>query len=258
MALRENQIYTTSQYENFHFKEANRAVNPKHVDKIAERMKEVGWEGGPIEVSMDDKGLLVIEDGQHRYVASKKTNTPLRFILVKPRDEYDVAVQNSLVRPWTREDYITLYANQGNQSYMRIRNLVNEFPKVSFTDILRVAKESGTRRKDFERGYIRVSDQEYFKARECLKALTHLQEGLVNAKIKTKSNYISVLCVLLKYDLIDADRMVEKMDHYARLVLPESATVKQAVEYLEMLYNYRQRKDIVYLRDDYRRRAKNK
>lgn len=258
MSLRENQIYTSSRYDDFRFKEANRDVDMKHAERIADRMKEVGWEGAPIEVSVDDKGLLVIEDGQHRYVASKKSNTPVRFIIVRPRDEYDVAVQNSLVRPWKKEDFINLYATQGNQSYMRLRNLVKEFPNISFSTILDATKGSGTKRKDFERGYVRISDMEYFKARECLKTLTLLIEGLNNTKIKTKSNYIRVLCVLLKYDLIDGDRMVEKLDTYGRMVLPESVTALQAVEYLEILYNYRQRKDVVYLRDDYKRKAKGK
>lgn len=257
MALRENQIYTTSRYGDFRFKNANRDVDIKHAEKIAERMKEVGWEGAPIEVSTDERGRYVIEDGQHRFVAGRKTNTPIRFIVVKPRDEYDVAIQNGLVKPWTREDYITLYSNQGNQSYKRIKNLMDEFPKISFGDILRVTKESGARKKDFERGYLRISDQEYYKARECLKYLTLLVEGLVNAKIKTKSNYTRVLCVLLKYELINPERMVNKMDKYGRMLLPESATHKQAIEYLETLYNYHQQKDITLLRDSYKRRAKN-
>ena len=137
-----------------------------------------------------------------------------------------------------------------------MKNLIDEFPKISFSDILRVTKESGTKKKDFERGYVRISDQEYFKARECLKYLTLFVESLNTTKIKTKCNYTRVLCVLLKYDLINAERMLSKMDKYGRMLLPESATQKQAIEYLEMLYNYHQQKDVVYLRESYRRRSK--
>ena len=50
--MRENQIYTTTNYDQFVFRQANRDVDLSHVNRIAESMEKNGWQGAPIEVSL--------------------------------------------------------------------------------------------------------------------------------------------------------------------------------------------------------------
>lgn len=252
--MRENQIYTTSNYDDFVMRKSNRDIDPSHVAKISESMKENGWQGAPIEVSETDNGKLQIEDGQHRYMACKLTKVPVKFMLVKPKTTYDVAMQNSMKKGWTGSDYIHAYAEDGNFNYKRLKNLEDEFPKATLSDILEVVADGKSTRNTFRKGYMKINDEKFFMAREVLKTLEDLNESIDNIGIKTKSSYKRCLIRLLKHGVIDPQRIVDKMDKHGRMLLPLTATGSQAMGYLEALYNYHQPKNTCVF---FRERLKN-
>lgn len=49
--MRENQIYSSTKYDDFVLRDANRDIDESHVKRIAESMTANGWQGSPIEVS---------------------------------------------------------------------------------------------------------------------------------------------------------------------------------------------------------------
>ena len=251
--MRENQIYTSSKYDDFVFREANRNVDESHVSKIAENMEKNGWQGAPIEVSESKNGKLQIEDGQHRYAAAKKTGTPIRFIVVKEKSVYDVAKQNSLSKTWGNIDYVHAYASEGSYSYKKLENLKNEFPDISLSDIMKMLTDGRVKREELKKGYIRITDEQYFQAREHLKSIATMNESLKNIRIKTKSPYIRALIILLRNGLIEAQRMIDKIDSYGRMLLMDTVSEAQAYVELEKLYNYHQQKNIVYFGDAIKR-----
>jgi len=252
--MKENFIYTTSRYDEFVFRTANRDVDLKHIDKIADSMLENGWQGAPIEVSVLDDDKLQIEDGQHRFMAAKKSGTPVKFMVVKNMSIYDVAKKNSMKKGWSGSDYVKAYAEDGNTSYKRLKNLQTEFPKVSLSDILDVVV--GKHKQDnLKRGYVHINDEQFFKAREVLKSLVIMNESLKTIGIKTMSSYKKILIDLLMNDIIDAQRMIDKLDKHGRMILPAAATKDQAMQYLEALYNYHQRdKSTVLFREQLKNR----
>lgn len=249
--MKENQIYTTSKYDDFVFRRANREVDERHAKKIAESMKENGWKGSPIEVSLTESGKYQIEDGQHRFTAAKESNIPIKFMLVEPLTIYEVASQNSMKKGWTGKDYISAYASDGNYSYKRIENLIKEFDTLTFQDVIRAVSNTASRTYEkMKKGYISVNDAQFYKAREVLSNLVPMVELIYGMKIKTKENYKKALTNLLKNDVIDADRMADKLEHYGEMLLPKSVTVSQAIEQLEIVYNYRMtKKNVVYFRE---------
>lgn len=237
--MRENIIYGTTNYTDFVLKEANREIDETLVRKIAENMKENGWVGAPIEVSVNgDK--FIVEEGQHRLKASEVASIPVRFMVVKPRNTYEVAQQNSIRKAWTGSDFVRAYANDGNYNYKRLRNLENEFPKLALSDILSVAVDNGKTREKLRKGYIHMSDEEYYRAREILKSLTIMNESLKNVGIKTMASYKRTLIKLMKHDIIDHERMIDKLDKYGKMLLSPTATNNQALQNLEVVYNYHQ------------------
>lgn len=250
--MKENQIYITTDYDQFVFRSANRDVDMSHVNRIATNMEKEGWQGAPIEVS-ELNGKLQIEDGQHRYMACKQTNTPVNFMVVKAKTIYDLARQNSMKKGWRGSDYVKAYAGDGNFNYKRLMNLEKEFPNVTLSDILVVVV--GKHKQDnLKKGYIRINDEQFFKAREVLRPLSMLNESMKEIGIKTIANYKRVLVRLLVHDIIDPQRMIDKMDKYGRMLLPMSVTKDQAVAELEALYNYHQQKNTLVM---FRERLKN-
>lgn len=242
--MRTNQIYTTSTYD-FVFKEANREIDEKSVQHIAKRMSDVGWQGPPIEVSINEKGEKVIEDGQHRYEAAKQTNTPVKFMVVPEKTVYDLAIQNSMSKAWTNKDFVDVYAKQGFSNYKRLRQLMNEFPDIPLTDIIRFFDSENKRKDDLKKGRIRITDEMFYIARENLQHLVILNEALDNAKVRTKSAYSRALIKLLKNGLIDPQRMADKIDKHGAMLLTQSVGTSQAILELDQIYNYHQTKGTV-------------
>lgn len=250
--MKENQIYVTTDYDQFVFRTANRDVDMGHVNRIATNMEKHGWQGAPIEVS-EANGKLQIEDGQHRYMACKKTGTPVHFMVVDAKSIYDVARQNSMKKGWKGSDYIKAYSEDGNYNYKRLKNLEDEFPGASLSDILDVVV--GKHKQDnLKKGYVRINDEQFYKAREVLKPLVVMIESLKTFNIKTIANYKKVLIQLLMHNVIDPQRMIDKIDKHGRMLLPTSATKDQAMQYLEALYNYHQSKNTVLFREKLRKK----
>lgn len=254
--MKENVIYTTTNYDDFVFRTANRDVDIVHINKIAENMKLNGWQGAPIEVSVFENGKFQIEDGQHRFMACKKSKTPVKFMVVKEMSIYDVATKNSMKKGWKGSDYVKAYSEDGNYNYKRLKNLQDEFPNASLSDILDVVVGKHTQ-NNLKKGYVNISDEKFYKAREILKSLTIMNESLKAIGIKTMSSYKKILIDLLMHDIIDPQRMIDKLDNYGRMLLPSSATKDQAMQYLEGLYNYHQRdKSTVMFREQLKGRRK--
>lgn len=248
--MRENQIYITTDYDKFVFRNGNRDVVQKHIDNIADNMQKNGWVGVPIEISVNNAGEYVIEEGQHRYEAARKTKTPVHFMVGKAKTIYEIGRQNSLVKPWNKQNFIKAYADEGNYSYKRLQNLINEFPNVVVSDILLAVGTEGRKiRGNVEKGYTQVTDEQYYKAREILKYVSSFTESMKAIGINTRSVYMRSIIHLLKHDLIDGERLLDKMDKYGKMLLHPSATKKQAYENIQTLYNYHQQKGIVYFMD---------
>lgn len=245
--MKENIIYKTTDFDSFVFRNANRDIDSAHVKRIADNMSANGWIGAPIEVSLTENGKYQIEDGQHRYMACKETNTPVNFMLVKPKTIYDLATQNSIKKSWTPMDYINAYADDGSYSYKRLKNLAEGFKNVSIGDVLRVIGDGGKNREKLRRGYVQITDEQFYMAREVLKSLDVINESIDNSNIKTKSNYKNCIISLLKHNVVDPQRLIDKLDKHGNMLLPTSASRTQALQYLEMLYNYHQPKNTCVL-----------
>ena len=130
---------------------------------------------------------------------------------------------------------------------------MKEFPNVTLSDILDVVV--GKHKQDnLKKGYVRITDEQFFKAREILAPLSMMNTSLKGMGIKTVSNYKRVISLLLIHDVIDPQRMIEKLDKYGMMLLPKSVTKEQALRELEVVYNYHQQKNTIVM---FRERLKN-
>ena len=245
--FKENQIYSTTKYEDFNFKEENRNVDIAAAKRIAKIMAEKGWMGAPAEISISE-GKLWIEDGQHRITAAKMTNTPVKFMIVPPQKASDVAQMNNLVKKWQTKDYIEMYARNGATNYKRLLNLINEFPEFTLRE---VSNAIGTHadKQCIPNGTFRLDDSKYFEARNTLMDARKLKMALESSGCKCRS-YMPALIMLLRENALDVARMEDKIKKYGNQILIPVSTVNAAVDFLERLYNYHAR-DVVSLTHAY-------
>ena len=73
-----NQVFQTKNYGIFKFRNDNRVVNPTHVKKLSEKMKNIGWIPGSY-VVINEKGEII--DGQHRVTAAMSVGVPISYTI---------------------------------------------------------------------------------------------------------------------------------------------------------------------------------
>jgi hypothetical protein len=98
----------TKNYERFNFVESNREINDLNVDKIEKSILDIGIQV-PIVVNKDYE----IIEGQHRFVALRRNNLVVPYIVSSCADKGHIAkLQES--KKWSAEDYCRSLATKGD------------------------------------------------------------------------------------------------------------------------------------------------
>lgn len=108
-------VYETEDYSIFKELENNRDVTVARVNKLVASFsqKEIL---NPIVVNEK----MEIVDGQGRYEALKTLGRTIKFIVVQGADVDDCRRMNAYNSKWTSTDFITSYANAGNENYINL------------------------------------------------------------------------------------------------------------------------------------------
>lgn len=110
-------IQSTKNYRLFerHSSE-NRPLDIKKHKKLLESMKLYGFlECFPIVVVRNEKGQLIVKDGQHRLTIAETLGIAVHF--VEESVDFDVAVVNSTAKVWVVRDYAGKHAANGLKQY---------------------------------------------------------------------------------------------------------------------------------------------
>jgi menaquinone-dependent protoporphyrinogen IX oxidase len=138
-------VYSSSNYAQFHYLPFNRAINQKHVRTLVGSMKRNNVTSFPLVVytdCIDGEWKYWIIDGQHRYEAFKKLGLPVRFNLFqteKALTKYDIVriaadVNNSSLR-WSLKQYLKSWESLDIREYTKIKTVLAE-SKISLTILL--------------------------------------------------------------------------------------------------------------------------
>lgn len=246
-------IYSSTDFNKFKFKPGNRDLNQKHILEVADSMREKGWFGAPIEISLTDNNDFLVEEGQHRVEAAKLSLTPIKFIVVPPRSIYDTATQNSLTKKWNAYDYINAHAKDGNMSYKRLKNVIDRFPEFNWSEVLHIANI--TTNDNFKKGYVRFPEERQQKVIYALEQMKDIKRVLKDINM-AQTSYTKVLAVLIINDVIDTKRMTSQIDKYGSQFLVPVRRTNFAVDYIERVYNHCQRNK-VFLVSEYKRLTQN-
>lgn len=117
------QIYETDDYSKFKRLEGNRSI--RNIKKILDSIDSVGYVLSPILVN--EKFEVV--DGQHRLEALKKKGLPVHYMIQKGIGLDECQSLNTGQSNWTTMNYVSSYAEAGDENYLRISSLVTEFGK---------------------------------------------------------------------------------------------------------------------------------
>ncbi len=118
-------IYETTDYSIFKHLLGNRAVKPSRVKKIKKSIMAVGYVNNPIVVN---KKMEII-DGQGRFQALMELGLPIRYVIDENAGIKECRALNMGQTNWNTNDWINLYAEEGNENYINLKEIISEFPE---------------------------------------------------------------------------------------------------------------------------------
>lgn len=161
-------VLQTSDYSIFKRIPGNRDVLRLRVEKIKKSIETNGWIPSPIIVNE----FMQIVDGQGRFEALKTLGLPVEYIVVPGLGMKECVVFNSTQTRWKTRDYIESYAEAGNENYIRLKSLLDEFSQFSESIVLFVYNNS--KKLDVSvvpAGTLKFDDEHF---RMCKRILTNL------------------------------------------------------------------------------------
>jgi hypothetical protein len=110
-------IQSTRNYGLFHRSTENRPLDEKKHRKLEASMRQYGFlECFPIVCFRDDKGNLIVKDGQHRLAFAETLELPIHW--VEEKVDFDVAVINCTSKTWALKDYALKHGANGHKDYL--------------------------------------------------------------------------------------------------------------------------------------------
>lgn len=227
-----NTTLSTTDYSLFSFIDANRKVVNTHVNKLKDSIEESGnfTEVVPILVN----GRMEIIDGQHRFTALKELGLPVHYTIVEGTNAHTARTMNAFQRNWMPMDYLESYASEGIQSYVKLKQLTEDYPEVYLYALMTYAinvQNRGLQAK-FRRGEMPDFDLE--DARKRINPLVELIE--LNPVFSRKVVALAFLRMVNSPDY-DHSRMVRKVRQLNPEILPYQG-INNNLRQLEEVYNH--------------------
>lgn len=230
-----NKICVTRNYSKFKRLDGNRGVNLARVQKIMKSIKSVGYISQPIIVN--DRFEII--DGQGRLEALKRLGMPVEYIVESGKGIDECVYMNATSTNWSLRDYIDSYAERGNESYVRLHDLMDSYNvnlSVICTALFNTLKfhidtiKSGTLNISMD-----LANSASIRLSEMLSILSYLN----SPDNKSKTFLQQALLIVLSFDEVDHVRFKNAVIKH--LQVPSNNTwknVDEVVRAFEDAYNY--------------------
>lgn len=228
------EIFETTDYSTFKFREDNRSIDSNHVKKLSKKMKERGWLSTSV-VTINELGFII--DGQHRVKGAMVVGVPVRFKVTTGSGTDEMTEMNTLQKNWSPFDHLHKYVTRGNENYLMFDKFVKNYPMFKYTEIAMFLNNSMTsiKRDTFESGNYVVKNYEL--GEKWANFILELQPYF--EKYYNKSIFVrSMIKIISNKPEFSFDEFLHKVKLRPNMLKP-CGTVDQYVETIEDLYNYR-------------------
>jgi hypothetical protein len=238
-------IFSTKDYNEFAFFPSNRPAD--HWPKVAKSIDNKDFTPYNPIICTKLKGRLYIIDGQNRFLACKSLGLPIFYVVAPDCNESDIASLNIAQKNWSTNDYLNFYVSQGRPSYLKVQALLDEYPFMKASYIMRIHQRHGKSSSTiqiFKNGDYKLDHKAESKVRKTAvlyKSFIDVLGGVEN--IPSNTAFISALSSLVGHPNFSPSQMVEKIKKYPYMFEGRGRMVGY-VELLEYIYNYRQKQKV--------------
>lgn len=250
----EKKINVTQDYSLFKKLEGNRGVTRSRAQKIKKSIQKVGYITSPILVNEK----MEIIDGQGRFEALKDLGLPIEYIQQENLGIRECVAMNVIQSNWNLKDYILSYAEKGVQSYIYIKNIMDKY-KIDNISIMATVTSAISRynTKLTQSGLLEITEEQYLNA---LKKLDYFNE--LNEKYRDVKRFRYLFQAILyctELSCVDWEKLKNKcIEVFEYGKIPPIPAVDEAIQFIEEIYNYNNKKEHVYIYTEYRKLVEKK
>lgn len=225
-------IKCSTDYEQFTSSVEQRLMKPNLVAKITASMKKFGFiPTTPIVVDKNNRIL----DGQHRFQSARNLGIAFYFVVADHMPIDTIREMAKASASWDFGDYVTSHIHQGNDNYIRLRDL-KELSGLGWSAFMNGCFTDGkTRRDDIILGRFSLTERNEADIMDFLgkfDLLKSLFAGWGNR------SFVIACAVCFSHPNYNHDQMKQRLK-YQSTMLVRCPNAEAYVKMLETIYNYR-------------------
>lgn len=231
-------IYETYDYDKFVHLDGNREDALRRKNKVGRSIEKIGYiKSAPVIVDPSFK----IGDGQARFEYRKEKGQPVYYAIEDKFDRQACIEMNISQSGWRLIDYIRSYAEDGDESYLMLEQLLNEFPKFKAQEISGISDNvivlNGYASTSLKNKEFTMSEEAYTRTRETLRYLVPLLNQLSVIPGQQRAIRTSIAWMINNTDC-DRKRVKQIISTKATLFNPISeSAICRFLEQFSQLYN---------------------
>ena len=208
----------------------NRRIKESHVRKL---MRSYRKEGFLFRVMYLNEYLEVI-DGQHGIEAARRLGLPIYFMVMPGWGKKEVTTLNVSSDSWTLQDFMHLYAEEGNPNYVVFREFFeNHWFDITTCQIMILKRRIRSRGEDiFKEGKLIVTDLQLARAQQLAKEVETFEN--YHPKGCYKRNFVQALQFLYEQRNYKFEILIAKYEEKPDSKFYESKPLGVS-EYINML-----------------------
>ena len=223
-------VFRTCDYSKFKRLKGNRAVLANRVSRIMQSICKHGYITNPIVVNEN----FEIIDGQGRFEALRQLELPVDYIVAYGTGVKQCIALNAYGGIWTMNDYIDSYCEGGNENYLRLRSLMNAYPKLPLKVISQFAFGLCSTPSDkIKQGNIELPEDLIPVIEDHLRFVSCLWPSL--SKVKGTNVYYSYAVGFARICGANEDRLISCVQ---RSDLAPAPNIRIALDNISDLYNW--------------------
>lgn len=224
----------TREYSKFHYVKGNRPIDPNHVKRLAESIREKNLlHLNPVLVTSQ----MHVIDGQHRIEAAKQLKVEVYYEVSDEITKSDMSRLNRNKKNWTITDYINYYCEEGYQIYIRFRDFARENHQFKLSSLLKIVipNDGFGYKQSVQNGEMNISNMD--NAKKIVGVITKINNLPYDFKFIYDSRFPLAIKKCLQTPKFNIDNLIEKIKTNPRRFV-KCSTTEEYLELIEEIYNF--------------------
>ena len=238
-------IMVSTDYDMVKTINTNRNLNMANYNKLLRSMQE---EQLIMPICLNENYELI--DGQHRFFAAKELGLPFYYYIQEGYKEAQMKRANLVGSTWNKNDFLNMYINEGDETYQRVKELMDKYCIVisDMIKIMAAVREVNYRELGlmFEEGTMVMNEHDFIDIEDFLNSLYLFHDF----KHYNRSKFISAFLELYFHPNYNHKHMIEKYSKRSAVLVPQLTRDAYLTLLANKIYSFGTSKNNIYYDPD--------